>query len=143
MLNRLRMALAILAAVLVGAFASTPPASATPRFNCYDSYICFYDGTLFGTWSWTQYNITIQINNGCENIPSPWNNAISSFIYNPTDYQHTSLDGYYLRFYMNANCTGTPVPIYAGDTENEDGDLTTTNWGNVSNAITSFEISHQ
>jgi len=128
----------------IGLFAASPvyPVQAAPIANCDDGRLCLYDGTNYGTYNWTQYDISWIATwpNGCLNLPSGYNNNISSFILNPTENQkNTTMSSYYVRMHMNANCAGYPTPI--GEmTEWTEPNLTVTDWGNVSNAITSISI---
>lgn len=129
-----------------GVFAATPvyPAlAAEPSiYGCNDGFACFYDGTNFGTYWWQMLPFTAPYSytGHCINTDDfGMNNNVSSIILNPNPSQKSSYGALKVRFHMNANCTGTPTAVYSV-TETTVVNLTDTEWGNISNAITSWSL---
>jgi hypothetical protein len=134
---------AALAVGIVGVGAIATPAQAGTFASCAEKYLCFYDGTNYGTYSWTPYYLPTVGGNGCYNLTASFNNAVSSIVLNPGSTYATN--GWAAKFYMNSGCTGTPVPWgpLAGGLQS-DPDLSDGGFGvygtNWSNAVTSFTV---
>lgn len=148
------LAMAVLAVVSFGA----APVSASTVYNCPDDQVCLFDGTNYGTYSWWHNSFTA-INGsdepgaspaGCVNLSDDgtfaWgymNNAASSIIVNASsDYAQNT---WKVKFWMNGNCTGTPVPyVRVASGLSLDPNLTDGGFGssiNWSNAVTSISVS--
>jgi hypothetical protein len=148
--DKLRALLASVVVVVLGLFGVlTPgsPAQANTIHNCNDAWdhiylqgvVCMFDGTNYGTYQWHVYNIR-WLEDYCENLPGNMKNVISSMAINPTTTGTSTLYGYYIRFWPNDNCVGTPSPLYPAWQEYGDPDLRTTDWGNVSNVWNSLMV---
>lgn len=145
----MRKTLATLATAALLSLGVASPAKANQIANCDDSVgwtgkgvICLYDGTNFGTYHWTTFDLGYIQNqaNDCLQLSSDFINVISSFVINPTPAASGTLASYYVDFWPNNNCTGTPVPHYSAWQEHSNSDMRTSAWGNISNVLNSVSV---
>jgi len=148
-MKRAFVTLGTLIALLVASFTASSPAQANTIHGCADSasysgygMVCVFDGTDYGTYWWTQFDMIwiAEQSNGCYTLPSSQINRISSIVVNPTTYGETAMDSFTVKLWPNDGCVGTPVPWYWADVEYSDPDLRTTSWGNVSNVANSISV---
>lgn len=146
-IGKITAALAVAVFAVVGFGAA--PAQASTVYGCPDNYVCVYDGTNYGTWHWGRQSLANLEADGCLSVDmwvdmggsGDFNNTVSSIIVNATGYSGSSTFKK-IHFYMNAGCTGTPVPyVYLNDGLTLDADLSNGAFGvgtNWSNALTSI-----
>ena len=101
----IKRTLAAAAAVVVAAIgalvATTSPAQAA-AWNCPSSIACFYSDIEGGG-----AKLLVSSAQGCINTPNGWNDIASSVRNNPGH-------GYLLRFWVNANCSGSSWSVVPG-----------------------------
>lgn len=149
-LKRITAVAAVTTLALIGI---ATPASASTVYGCPDGYICVYDGTNYGTWHWGRQSIEnvrtwpSSAGTGCAPVDGwvdmggsgDFNNTVSSIVVNPSGTTGTRVN-----FWMNANCTGTPIPYsYFSGGLDLDPDLSNGGFGvgsNWSNAVTSISV---
>lgn len=145
----IRKTIAAVALAVLGLTLAATPAQASTVYGCRDNYICLYDGTAYGTWHWGQQSLANLQADGCMSVDEwvdmggsgDFNNTVSSIVVNASGWS-SSTKFYKIHFWMNAGCTGTPVPyLYLNGGLDLDPDLSNggfevgTNW---SNALTSI-----
>jgi hypothetical protein len=133
---KLRKTLALLAsAVLLGASPLYPAeAQASTVYGCSQGYLCLFDGTGYGTWHESDFSISYLFGKPCTDLAGADDNTTSSLVVNSSPGQGSHA----LVFYMNHNCTGTPTPYLVTSGATALPNLTSTQWGNISNAISSI-----
>lgn len=117
-LPRLTILFAALFLLPLVAFTGTAKAA----WSCGANYLCLYEHAG-GNGSSIGYSSAFV--NSCENLPSHWNDRVSSFKMGVTNYK--------VQFYLDANCMGASSPYFLAPYQ--------TNMGWLNNdEVTSFKM---